>query len=197
MKLRVYQRVQMMQALGPGLRYGLWVQGCSRRCEGCASPMAQPLGGGELMDVGELAEEILKVQQIEGITVSGGEPLLQADALYELLAKLKSRRDIGVLLYSGFRYEEIAGRGLLKWCDVLIDGEYVASLDDGKSLRGSSNQRIFYLSDRYKKHLDFGASSRSTEFVKTTDGRIVLVGIPSVEDMEMGRKINKFFEEGD
>ena len=197
MKLRVYQRVQMMQALGPGLRYGLWVQGCLRRCEGCASPMAQSLEDGVLMDVGELAEEILKVQQIEGITVSGGEPLLQADALYELFSILKSRRDIGVLLYTGFKYEEIAERELFKWCDVLIDGEYMASLDDGKSLRGSSNQRIFYLSDRYKSRLDFGVSSRDTEFVKTTDGHIVLVGIPSVEDMEMGRKIKDFFEVGD
>lgn len=197
MKLRVYQRVQMMRALGPGLRYGLWVQGCSRRCVGCASPMAQPLDGGELMDVRELAEEILKVQQIEGITVSGGEPLLQADALNNLFSILKSRRDIGVLLYTGFHYEEIAQRDLLKWCDAVIDGEYMASLDDGRSLRGSSNQKIFYLSDRYRSRLDFGASFRDTEFVKTTDGRIVLVGIPSGKDMEMGRKINRFFEEGD
>ncbi len=197
MKLRVYQRVQMMQALGPGLRYGLWVPGCLRRCEGCASPMAQPLKGGELMDVRELAEEILKVQQIEGITVSGGEPLLQADALYALFSILKSRRDIGVLLYTGCKYEEIAERELLKWCDVLIDGEYMEVLDDGKSLRGSSNQRIFYLSDRYKSCLDFGVSSRDIEFVKNTDGHIVLVGIPSGKDIEMVRKIKNFFEEGD
>lgn len=197
MKLRVYQRVQMMQALGPGLRYGLWVQGCLRRCEGCASPMAQPLKGGELIDVEELAEEILKVRQIEGITVSGGEPLLQADALNELFSMLKSRRDIGVLLYTGFRYEEIVEKELLKRCDVLIDGEYMESLDDGKSLRGSSNQRIFYLTDRYKRRLDFGVSSRDTEFVKTIDGHIALVGIPSGKDMEMGRKIKDFFEEGD
>lgn len=197
MKLRVYQRVRMMWTLGPGLRYGLWVQGCLRQCKGCASPMAQPLDGGELMDVRELAEEILKVQQIEGITVSGGEPLLQADALYELFYILKSRRDIGVLLYTGFKYEEIAERELFKWCDVLIDGEYMASLDDGKSMRGSSNQKIFYLSDRYKRCLDFGISSRDTEFVKTSDGRIALVGIPSAKDMEMGRMIKRFFEEGD
>jgi len=186
-----------MQALGPGLRYGLWVQGCLRRCEGCASPMAQPLKGGELLDVEELAEEILKVQQIEGITVSGGEPLLQADALYALFSILKSRRDIGVLLYTGCKYEEIAERELLKWCDVLIDGEYMAALDDGKSLRGSSNQRIFYLSDRYKSRMDFGVSSRDREFVKNTDGRIVLVGIPSGKDLEMVRNIKNFFEEGD
>lgn len=197
MKLRVYQRVRMMRALGPGLRYGLWVQGCLRRCEGCASPMAQPLDGGELIDVRELAEEILKVKHIEGITVSGGEPLLQDDALYELFSILKSRRDIGVLLYTGFKYEEIAKRKLFKWCDALIDGEYMASLDDGKSMRGSSNQKIFYLSDRYKSCLDFGVSSRDAEFVKTSDGRIVLVGVPSAKDMEMGRMIKRFFEEGD
>lgn len=197
MKLRVFQRVRLMQTLGPDLRYGLWLQGCLKRCKGCASPLAQPLDGGEIIDVQELADEILNVHQIEGITISGGEPLLQSDALCELLCILKNRRDIGVLLYTGCKYEEIAENELLKWCDALIDGEYVESLNDGRSLRGSSNQRIFYLSDRYKDRIDFGISFRDTEFAEAIGGRIVLVGIPSRNDIKMGKKIKEFFEKGD
>lgn len=197
MKLRIYQRIQNVRTLGPGVRYGLWVQGCLKRCKGCVSPEAQPLYAGSLIEVGKLADEIIHTPQIEGITVSGGEPLLQQDALCELLSAIKKQRDLGVLLYTGFRYEEIVRQPLLQWCDALIDGEYESTLDDGKSLRGSANQRLFYLSGRYKGKLNFGFDGRYTEFSTTAGNRLVLVGIPTADDIEMSKNIRDFFKEGE
>lgn len=196
MKLRVYQRVQNVHTLGPGVRYGLWVQGCLKRCKGCVSPEAQPLYAGRLIDVKELTDEIINTPQIEGITVSGGEPLLQPEALCELLSSIKKQRDLGVLIYTGLYYEEIVKQPFLQWCDVLIDGEYEAGLDDGKSLRGSANQRVFYLTERYKGKLNDGLDRRNTEFSITQEHRLVLVGVPTADDIEMSKDIRKFFHEG-
>ena len=186
MTIRLYMTVPTTEALGPGKRYAMWVQGCNKRCIGCIAPDAQPLGGGYTVSVKDLAEEILSVSDIEGITISGGEPFQQQNALRELIDILKARRDLGVIIYTGMKYEDICDTVLAKHCDLIIDGEYVESLNDGKSLRGSSNQSAIYITDRYKSIVDkmYGANGRKIEFV-ATDGKIHMIGIPSrnVENM--------------
>ena len=167
MKLSVHMREPAVCTLGPGVRYALWVQGCPRRCPGCVAPEAQALDGGTALETGALAWEIL-LSGAEGLTISGGEPFLQAEALAELIRTVRRKRDLGVIVYTGYRYEELladpAARALLEETDLLIDGPYVKKLDDGKSLRGSSNQRVIPLTERYRGELSlYGRPERPTE----------------------------------
>lgn len=167
MKLSVHMREPAVRTLGPGVRYALWVQGCPRRCPGCVAPEAQALDGGTELETGALAWEIL-LSGAEGLTISGGEPFLQAEALAELIRTVRRKRDLGVIVYTGYVYEELladpAARALLEETDLLIDGPYVKELDDGKSLRGSSNQRVLTLTERYREELSlYGRPERPTE----------------------------------
>ena len=186
MNLRVFDIIDGITKLGPGIRFGIWTQGCPRRCVGCMTPSSQPLSGGYLVDVDDLVKRIRKCQRTE-ITISGGEPFLQADALTELIVKLRSDSDLGVIVYTGYTYEEILPSGnegwheLLDQCDLIIDGAYEESLNDGKNLRGSSNQRAVLLTDRYKDFVkEFGTKPAEIEFFVKED-KISMVGVPSRE----------------
>lgn len=180
MQLRLYMTRKTTEALGPYKRYAVWVQGCNKRCKGCISPNAQSLSGGYSIPVEDLAADILSVPDIEGITISGGEPFLQQDALCELIDHIRSKRDIGVIIYTGMLYSEIAHSALAKHCDLIVDGEYIDALNDDKSLRGSSNQKIVCVSARYRDVVDrvYGQPGRKIEFVPR-DGRLDMIGIPS------------------
>ncbi len=153
--------------LGPGTRYVLWVQGCYQNCEGCVAANAKDMEKGTPIKISALVYEIL-FSNSEGITISGGEPFMQAEELSDLLGKIKKKKDLGVIVYTGYLYEELlknsAAKKLLSHIDLLIDGPYIKSLDDGKSLRGSSNQRILFLTDRYKDYeKEYGIEGRYTE----------------------------------
>lgn len=182
MKLNLYVTEKNITTLGPYTRYGIWVQGCHRNCEGCVAKQSQDPNMGRWVDTGALSWEIA-VCNVEGLTISGGEPFLQAPALADLIRRVKSLKDVGVILYTGFLLEEIdaleGGRDLLSLIDLLIDGPYIRQLDDGKSLRGSSNQRVIPLTDRYTDQLHlYGSTERVTEqFVHSN--HVNIVGIPN------------------
>ena len=180
MQLTIYMTHPVTEALGPYKRYALWVQGCNRCCRGCISPDAQPVDGGTNIDVADLAAEILSVPEIEGITISGGEPFLQQEALAALVDLLRSKRDLGVIVYTGMYYSEIKATPLAQRCDLIIDGEYIEELNDDKSLRGSSNQKVICISDRYREVLGehYGCPGRKVEFIQR-EGSFDMIGIPS------------------
>lgn len=173
--------VQTTQTLGPGKRFAIWVQGCNKRCSGCIAPDAGDVNGGYEKDVAELAEEIINTPDIEGITISGGEPFLQQEALCDLIKLVQAIRDLSVIVYTGMLYEEVAETELASLCDIIIDGEYVEELNDNKSLRGSSNQKIICLTERYKNLLKnhYGIIGRKIEFT-ISDGSVTMVGIPPI-----------------
>lgn len=193
--IRVAQTIRNVTVLGPYLRFGLWVQGCVRNCAGCVSPDARSLSGGYERDVGELAEEILLIPEIEGITISGGEPFLQSQALYELLQDIKRKRDLGVIVYTGYSFSEISKDPLVELCDALIDGEYVKEMDDGLSLRGSKNQKLIFLTDRYRDELHIGEFGRRTELLNTLEGGVSMVGVPSKHSRKFAEFLKDFLEE--
>lgn len=185
-KIQLYMTCRSTKALGPYTRYAVWVQGCKKRCPGCIAPDAQPLDGGYVEDVECLVQDILSQPDIEGITISGGEPFLQQEALCELIDTLHSKRDLGVIVYTGMLYEEIAQTPLAKRCDLIVDGEYIEALNDDLSLRGSSNQRVICISSRYanivKQH--YGLPGRKMEFV-IKNNRTSMIGIPSKKTAQM------------
>ena len=181
MTIKLYMLVPHTEALGPGKRFAIWVQGCNKRCKGCIAPEAWDVNGGYEKDVAELAEEIINTSDIEGITISGGEPFLQQEALCDLIKLVQSQRDLSIIIYTGMLYEEVAETELASLCDIIIDGEYVEELNDNKSLRGSSNQKVICLTDRYKSIMDkhYEIVGRKIEFT-VTDGSVTMVGIPPI-----------------
>lgn len=184
--LRLHNVVYHTKVLGPGVRAAVWFQGCHRRCKGCMSESSRPMDGGRLVRISRLCDAIVACQDIEGITVSGGEPFLQPEALYALLSNIRKRSNLGVIIYTGFTLDRLKaledpwiGGVLNGLADLLIDGEYVEALNDGKSLRGSSNQQLHFLTERYlPQRALYEADTRNAE-VMLKENQVFFVGIPS------------------
>lgn len=143
------------EAEGPGLRYALWVQGCPMRCKGCCNPHYLSDTEASLLTVDEVVEDILKTPDIEGVTLIGGEPFWQADALSEVARRVREA-GLSVMVFSGFtlKYIERQQREdwtrFLKQIDLLVDGTYIESKKvTNRRWIGSSNQRTHFLTDRY------------------------------------------------
>lgn len=135
---------------GPGLRTTIFVQGCDHHCPGCHNPETQGVGG-YFTDIKQLAQELTKGDGDVKLTLSGGEPMLQADALFDLLYEISNilgvERRLNVWCYTGFTWEQVQANDSMKHlvdvCDVVVDGPFVLALKDaGLLFRGSSNQRL-------------------------------------------------------
>ncbi|MFE7302430.1 4Fe-4S single cluster domain-containing protein [Streptomyces sp. NPDC057579] len=174
------------RALGPGVRSAVWVQGCPFHCAGCLAPEWIPDRPARRADPDDLAAELLADRRVTGLTLSGGEPMEQAAGLARLVRQARRIREVSVICFTGHRLERLRTRPpspgvpeLLAVVDVLIDGVYVAALNDGRGLRGSSNQRVHHLTPRLvDSGYDFQGRARDVEIV--VDGReALLVGVPT------------------
>lgn len=170
-------------ALGPGWRSAVWVQGCPFRCNHCIAPSWLPFTPARLMTPKELAEELLGDPAITGITVSGGEPMLQAARLADMLHHARQIRDVDVICFTGYRLRDLSrfadpGVSRLFDCiDVLIDGPYIQALNQGVGLRGSTNQAVHHFTDRLVDH-DFENGPRTIDLV-LKGLELSIIGIPS------------------
>lgn len=178
--------------LGPYNRFVIWVHGCCFDCDGCLAENTKK-GSFEEIDVLELANRIID-SPCEGITISGGEPFLQPAALSKLLHIAKTEKDLGVIIYSGFTLDEINDdpdkRPLLGMTDILIDGRYEKSLDDGRAYVGSSNQKIHYLTERYTDvGIDYYSERKRRAEIKITPTQAILIGVPSKSVLSIWRDI--------
>ena len=141
MKIRIAGIEPESYVDGEGIRFAIFMQGCLRRCKGCHNPEAQALNGGRFVDTSEILSAVQQNPLLDGITLTGGEPFLQIDAVNEIA---RNAKDLGlsVWCYTGFTYDEIQPHWL-KYIDVLVDGAYIENLRDLElKFRGSSNQRI-------------------------------------------------------
>lgn len=133
---------------GIGWRSVLFVSGCFWACPGCHNKKAWDMNYGEPYDEEAILESILDNPLLQGLTLSGGEPMLHVRELYPLVEKVKNA-GLDVWCYTGFTLEELMEDSdpdklnLLDLIDVLVDGRYVEELRDPSLLfRGSSNQTI-------------------------------------------------------
>ncbi len=196
--LNVAQVCPETSTLGPGRRFVLWVQGCPFSCKGCVSPAWIPIRPASAVPVEELARRVVAAEGLEGITISGGEPMLQAAGLARLLAAVREARpDFSAIAFTGFtleRLREMAAEdpgigALLGRLDVLIDGLYERELDDGRGLRGSSNQRVHFLTGRYRALRDeFERGPRRVEMHLLAE-ELLLVGVPSAASLRAFRAV--------
>lgn len=174
------------KALGPGRRFVLWVQGCCFNCTGCVAPEWIPQITNQLISVTELAELIVETPDLEGLTLSGGEPMLQAEGLSALIDAVHLRQPhFTVICYTGFRLKQLqrdnnpARLALLQRLDVLIDGVYRQDQNNSVGLRGSSNQCVHFLSGAYKEQTEqFTQAARRLEFHFSDNNEVLMVGIP-------------------
>lgn len=192
-KLRLYHYIPTTRTEGPGLRAGLWVQGCPRHCKGCAAPETWAFEAGYEQDIDELTGKILSVPELDGITIAGGEPFCQAEALAELLGKLRERSpDFSSICFSGWtltELKELNSEGvdnLLSKTDLLIDGPYVEALATTDSpLVGSSNQEFHFLTPRLERWKDTWKNTKNKiELRIMPDGRIIANGMIEAKIMK-------------
>jgi len=177
--LNVHALLPHSRANGPGVRAVIWLQGCLRQCPGCFNPDLLPVEPRQLLTPRQLWEWTESVTDIEGVTLSGGEPMLQAEALVEYLGLLRASSPLSVLLYTGYYLEENPsqpfGSEVLALVDVLVDGPYDQSQPAHDGLRGSANQRLHLLTGRYAL-ADLQTCPRF-EVVLPPDGSVVRTGV--------------------
>lgn len=136
-------------ANGEGIRTSIFVTGCNHHCKGCFNEEYQDFDFGEKWTDKETREVIedLKLQEVSGLTLIGGEPMEHPHELKEIVKKIKREVDKSIWVYSGFTYEKILEDeeklALLKKCDILVDGLFIEKeLDLSLRFRGSRNQRV-------------------------------------------------------
>ena len=144
-------------ANGPGIRSTIFVTGCTHKCHNCFNEEYQDFNYGDPWTEKETREIIdyLKLDEVKGLTILGGEPFQNEVALLKVIRDIKKEVKKDIWIFSGYTYEEIVKdkdkKNLLKECDVLVDGRFIESLKNLKlRFRGSSNQRIIDI----KKSLD-------------------------------------------
>lgn len=179
--LRLAHVVERSWIYGPGCRYVVWLQGCSIRCPGCWNQDLWPRDGGRDVAVRDLLEWIVAVPDIEGVTILGGEPLDQADALVDFVEQLQ-QRNLSVFLYTGFELTELAGnaRSCFEKSDIVVTGRYLAALrDESLAWRGSANQTVHFPTPKYRD-VEMG-QGQPVEIQFDVEGALTVLGYPDEE----------------
>jgi anaerobic ribonucleoside-triphosphate reductase activating protein len=191
MLIRLNNFVPDSEVDGPGRRASIFVQGCSIRCEGCATPWMWDENAGDSIDADVLVNRILNIPGIEGVSFLGGEPFDQSEAL-SFVAKSIREKGLSVVTFTGKTIEDIQASeirteiDLLKNTDMLIDGPFIKSLaDDSRPWVGSANQRYLFLSSRYKplEPLLSGIKNK-LEIRLYPDGRVFANGLMLTENLK-------------
>lgn len=172
-----------VQVLGPGKRVGVWFVGCKHKCKGCSNPELWNIDEKyyvTIEQVEKLIRNVAKENVIDGFTITGGDPMEQADELADLLEKVKDISE-DVLLYTGYELTELASDTYKKLLDkvaVLIDGRYEEELNDDSFLRGSSNQIIHILKKRFDdKYYNYISNNQNEIQNFMINNEVVSVGI--------------------
>lgn len=148
-KLKIAGIVEESIVDGPGIRFVVFTQGCPHNCQGCHNPQTHDFDGGKYVDVDEIVQKIDEDPLLKGITLSGGEPFMQAETLSSMIKKINNK-NLNIITYSGFTYEQLLEKAndencfleLLNQTDILIDGKFeLNNKKEDLKFRGSSNQR--------------------------------------------------------
>ncbi|GEC56703.1 anaerobic ribonucleoside-triphosphate reductase activating protein [Bradyrhizobium japonicum] len=175
--------------LGPGRRIGIWFQGCSIRCPGCISMDTWVHGRGTTV-VEAVVEAVSPWLSIaDGITISGGEPFDQREALFDLLTGLRTRTDADILVFTGYSWPTIcdalaASPSLI---DAIVSGPFEIEEAQTMALRGSDNQELHLLTPLGRARFEsfdrpIGEKDRAFDVMFDDNGDVWLAGIPARGD---------------
>ena len=145
MELRVLRVVEGTSVDGPGLRTSVYVAGCPHHCTGCHNPQSWDPQGGNAMSVDALLQQIACNEA--PLTLTGGDPLAQPEAVLELVSRAKDELGLNIWCYTGYTWPQVAERAdlarIMHYIDVLVDSPFVlAERDTTLRFRGSRNQRL-------------------------------------------------------
>lgn len=174
-----------IQSLGPGNRLVIWTVGCSKHCFRCSNPelwMQDVSRDISVEDILSFVRKISLENRIDGITLTGGDPLEQADEMRLLVPELKKIVD-DILVYTGYTLMELKqmpeyADWLERSVSVLVDGRY----EDEKNqrdcvLRGSTNQHVIFFDQKYRDLYErYMTEGRKIQNVFHS-GRVISVGI--------------------
>jgi anaerobic ribonucleoside-triphosphate reductase activating protein len=194
-KIRLSRAHHPVTVLGPGRRIGLWTQGCGIACAGCVARDTWDPDPSTEVDLDDVLAWCAGIpdDDVDGITISGGEPFDQPSALDALLQRLDEwRRPLGrpidFLCYSGRSLTALRARyrHILARLDAIIPGPFLADQAPGLRWRGSANQLLVPLSplghERYDAEIDQPAEK--ARFQVEVDGDTVYqIGVPRPGDM--------------
>lgn len=194
MLLQVAHIAPCTEAEGPGKRFALWFQGCPLRCPGCCNPEFIPFEGGRSRTLDEVLEELDSAEGVEGITLLGGEPLAHASGA-AALANAACERGLSVMVFTGYTLDEARAMRnadvdrLIALTDILVDGPYVRELPDtSRRWIGSTNQKIHFLTDRYRAD-DPCWRERNTLEIRVRGGEISVNGFPARQAVGLWREL--------
>ena len=175
---------------GPGMRSVVWVQGCPLHCCGCFNKTAWGFSPAWKIHPVELADHILGLEGVEGLTISGGEPFTQAGPLAILGRHLKDA-GLTIITYSGFsashlfRKQRPSWNNLLGVTDLLIAGPFIQGIPAVSTLAGSGNQEIIQLTEAISLQEMMNPSSEFVEYTISPEGDLTITGFPSSQDMQI------------
>lgn len=168
---------------GPGERYMIHLQGCNLGCKNCFNPESWSFKIKNLVCVENLARDILQAKP-DGLTISGGEPFLQAPSLHHFIKYLyKDGKPFpkGIIIYSGFTEEELQNipeyHEIINLVDVIISGRYDETLRVYETMLSSSNQK--YIWGKQNNILEEELNNQDFEVIIEEDG-IKLTGFPDL-----------------
>lgn len=155
MKIRLASDITIDSAVdGEGLRTVIWTQGCPHHCPGCHNPETHDMTKGLLVDTQDIIDRIRNIELQDGVTFSGGDPMMQPEACAEIASALKAS-GLNIWCYTGFKFEELNDKQkeFLKYVDVLVDGEFMIDLKSySAKFRGSTNQRVLNVKSSLKNN---------------------------------------------
>ena len=186
--INIAKRLTNTSVEGPGIRYALWMQGCNVGCRDCCNQNMLPFEPRQIVSTDIICDEIVRASieyQIEGITLLGGEPTLQAEGLSEI-AEFCSKLNLSVFLFTGLKLDRLrslqrAGVDvLLAYCDVVVDGPFLpAKPEKSRNWVGSINQQFNYLTSFYDSSIETNREySPSIEIRVGTDTSCSVIGSP-------------------
>ena len=141
---------------GPGVRVSIFMQGCHFHCKNCFNSETWDFEGGKEFtdDTINKVLDLSNKEHIVGLSILGGEPMhpVNIEGTTKLAKAFKEKYpNKNIWVWSGFRYEDLKGKDVFKYIDVLVDGQYVDELHDPTlKWKGSSNQRVIDIKETLK-----------------------------------------------
>ncbi|MDR1884965.1 MAG: radical SAM protein [Synergistaceae bacterium] len=177
-------------SLGPGTRVGIWLEGCSLRCPGCVSQEFWEFTDGGAFPLGDAvrmtADFFLGPQHPDGLTISGGEPFDQPEALLEFLRRLMGSGVEDILIYSGYSARVLTARhpDLPELASALVDGPFEAGNRTDSAWKGSDNQSLTLWNRKFTPRYEDWMRTKNRRLQRVRSGNsCFLVGIPRQEDV--------------
>ena len=141
---------------GVGVRTVIFISGCKHNCPNCQNKNLFDFNYGKPFDkdmqdyvINYIKSDVL----VNGLTISGGDPIYSEDELLSFVKQVKQETNKDIWLYTGFNYEDIKDHEILKYIDIIVDGQFeIANKDTTLKFKGSSNQRIIDIKKSLEKN---------------------------------------------